>query len=100
MTQAEARAALGPGPSRELLERVRWGQIVFQPPIQLNGRDEREVRAKRTKPAQPRKPVKYVNQVDAAPQPCLCCRQPFASSGPGNRMCDRCRTRNVSPYAL
>lgn len=86
--------------SRELMERVRRGQIVFHPPIQLNGRDVREVRAERAKPAQPRKPVKYVNRDDAALRPCLCCRQPFESAGPGNRMCPQCRTRDVSPYAL
>jgi len=97
MTQPEARAALGPGPSRELLERVRRGQIVFDPPIQVCGRDVRDVRAK-AKPS--RKPVKYVNREGATLRPCLCCRQPFESSGPGNRMCDACRGRNVSPYAL
>jgi len=97
MTVGEARAALGPGPSRELMERVRRGQIVFQPPIQLNGRDVRDVRAK-AKPS--RKPIKYVNRDGATLRPCLCCRQPFESSGPGNRMCDGCRHKNVSPYAL
>ncbi|MDO8934214.1 MAG: hypothetical protein Q7U97_17630 [Rhodocyclaceae bacterium] len=30
---------------------------------------------------------------------CLCCGDDFMSSGAMNRMCGRCRTRNVSPYA-
>ena len=29
---------------------------------------------------------------------CLRCRQPFQSEGPGNRLCDGCRGRNVSPF--
>jgi len=95
MTESEARAALGPGPSRELMERVRRGQIVFHPPLQVSGR---EVRAERSQPPPRRKPVKYVNREGATLRPCLCCRQPFESSGPGNRMCEGCRGRNVSPF--
>ena len=95
MTVEEARTTLGPSPSRELVERVRRGQIVFQPPIQAFGRD---VGAGRAKPPQQRKPVKYVNREGTTLRSCLCCRQSFDSSGPGNRMCDGCRGRNVSPF--
>ena len=97
MTEEQARAALGPKSSRELFERVRRGQIVFAPPLQAFGR---EVRPERVKPSQGRKPVKYVNRDGATLRPCLCCRQPFESSGPGNRMCERCRTRDVSPFSI
>lgn len=97
MTQEEARAALGPKSSRELLERVRRGQIVFQPPLQTCGRD---VRAERPKGEPRHNPVKYVNREGATLRPCLCCRQPFESSGPGNRMCDGCRGQSVSPYDI
>lgn len=31
-------------------------------------------------------------------RPCLRCRQAFQSEGPGNRLCDGCRGRNVSPF--
>lgn len=73
MTQEEARAALRPKSSRELIERVRRGQIVFAPPIQAFGR---EVRPERAKPTQVRKPVRYVNRDEATLRPCLCCRPP------------------------
>lgn len=33
-------------------------------------------------------------------RPCLCCGKTFVSAGPGNRLCSRCRTISVSPYAL
>lgn len=35
-------------------------------------------------------------------RPCLRCRRPFPSAGPGNRMCDPCRTKlaDESPYAV
>lgn len=41
-----------------------------------------------------------VKQVKATTQerPCLRCRQPFKSEGPGNRLCGGCRTRDVSPF--
>ncbi|MCL2346468.1 MAG: hypothetical protein FWC58_11535 [Desulfobulbus sp.] len=35
----------------------------------------------------------------AARRPCLCCGQPFVSEGPHNRLCVKCRARDVSPYA-
>lgn len=91
MTQAEAHAALGPGPYRELSFRAQKGQIVFDPPLLAKGRE--------VKP-QPPKPVRYVNRDAPNLRPCLCCRQPFESEGPGNRMCSGCRTKSVSPYAL
>lgn len=31
-------------------------------------------------------------------RPCLCCRAPFRSEGPHNRMCPKCRTVSVSPF--
>jgi len=43
--------------------------------------------------------VKHVKS-KAMVRPCLTCREPFTSEGPGNRMCKDCRNRNVSPYAL
>jgi hypothetical protein len=33
-------------------------------------------------------------------RPCLCCGRSFRSAGSMNRLCDGCRTRNVSPYAI
>ncbi|MCL2344294.1 MAG: hypothetical protein FWC58_00375 [Desulfobulbus sp.] len=30
---------------------------------------------------------------------CLCCGRPFASAGPHNRLCVKCRAQDVSPYA-
>lgn len=29
---------------------------------------------------------------------CLCCRKPFDSSGPGNRLCPTCRSKSTSPF--
>ena len=31
-------------------------------------------------------------------RPCLCCKRPFNSKGPGNRLCTECRHVSVSPY--
>jgi hypothetical protein len=31
-------------------------------------------------------------------RPCMCCRQPFMSDGPHNRLCTRCRGKETSPY--
>lgn len=33
-------------------------------------------------------------------RPCLCCKKPFLSAGPMNRLCNPCRAKNISPYAL
>ena len=33
-------------------------------------------------------------------RPCLCCGKSFTSDGPHNRLCNTCRTKSVSPYAL
>lgn len=41
--------------------------------------------------------VKYVRPA-ARERPCLRCRRPFMSEGPGNRLCSECRGRNVSPF--
>lgn len=41
--------------------------------------------------------VKYVRPGERE-RPCLRCRQPFMSHGPGNRLCCHCRTRDVSPF--
>jgi hypothetical protein len=29
---------------------------------------------------------------------CLCCKRVFPSTGAGNRLCDRCRARDASPF--
>ncbi len=97
MTYEEARAVLGPGPSREFVTRVRRGQIVFQPPLEVAGRPVLPSSGP-TRPEPAR--IRYVNQAAATVRPCLRCRKPFESSGPSNRMCDRCRGCDVSPYAL
>jgi hypothetical protein len=95
MTREEACAVLGPGPSREFLTRVRQGQIIFHPPLQVAGQPV----LPGPKPAEPsRGHVRYVNKDPAALRPCICCRRSFESSGPGNRMCERCRGRDVSPF--
>ena len=36
----------------------------------------------------------------ARKRPCLCCRKPFHSAGPHNRLCPTCARRPISPYAL
>ncbi|MDP2808669.1 MAG: AsnC family protein [Rhodocyclaceae bacterium] len=33
-------------------------------------------------------------------RPCLCCQKPFLSAGSMNRLCNACRIKSVSPYAL
>lgn len=40
--------------------------------------------------------------VETTRRACLRCRRGFDSHGPGNRMCDSCRTRSAdaSPYAV
>lgn len=48
--------------------------------------------------------AKGLRDLDGAPverksRPCLCCEKPFLSHGPGNRMCDGCRGKDLSPYA-
>lgn len=41
--------------------------------------------------------VRYVRPAEQE-RPCLRCRQPFMSHGPGNRLCSDCRARDVSPF--
>ena len=36
----------------------------------------------------------------AKTRPCLSCTKPFPSDGPHNRLCPRCASRPISPYAL
>lgn len=36
----------------------------------------------------------------AALRPCLCCKTPFKSQGPGNRLCARCRGISVGPFEI
>lgn len=50
---------------------------------------------------------RIVRGLDDAPiapkqRPCLRCRKPFDSAGPGNRVCAACSNRagEMSPYAL
>lgn len=40
--------------------------------------------------------------VETTRRPCLRCRRDFDSHGPGNRLCEPCRTKSAdaSPYAL
>ncbi len=89
MTWAEVRSL---GLLRtELSHRVRQGRIVFDPPL--------------TRKGQVIAADKGGAGVELVPprcqvRPCLCCRRPFESEGPGNRMCVECRARNVSPYAI
>jgi len=40
--------------------------------------------------------VRQENQ--AQKRPCLCCRKPFHSAGPHNRLCLTCARRSISPY--
>lgn len=91
MTESEARAALG-RVDRELKARAHSGQIVFRPPLPLPERKPVGVPPRRVKTD------KHVNWDSAKVRTCLCCRRPFESSGPGNRMCDGCRGRDVSPF--
>lgn len=35
----------------------------------------------------------------AKARPCLCCGKRFNSTGPGNRLCQKCRHKDVSPFA-
>jgi len=93
MTRAEARAAMGVR-TVEIMERVRRGLIIFDPPIEKCGR------AVKPNPTLRDRPISYRRPASSKTRPCLCCRDPFDSHGPGNRLCDRCRARDVSPYAL
>jgi hypothetical protein len=36
----------------------------------------------------------------ARTRPCLCCGKTFYSQGFGNRLCNRCRAQDVSPFAI
>ncbi len=36
----------------------------------------------------------------AKTRPCMCCRTPFKSAGPQNRLCLTCRRIDVSPYYI
>ena len=92
MTRAEARAAVGVR-AVEIMERVRRGLIIFDPPIQLCGQ------AVKPNPKLRDRPISYRKPASSKTRPCLCCQQLFESHGPGNRMCERCRMRDVSPFA-
>lgn len=63
----------------------RWGNIGFSPPLQPN--DLSQLRT-----ARPRGPNILPTR------PCLCCRRPFGSEGPHNRLCDPCREKGASPF--
>jgi hypothetical protein len=87
MTWGEARA-LGFA-AGELNYRVRKGDLALElPPGGRGG----VVAADK-----PGEGVRYVSSA-AGERPCLRCRQPFKSEGPGNRLCSYCRTRYVSPF--
>ncbi len=77
-----------------LYHRVRRGEIVFDLPLPqriVNASDISDVDTGRGAEEPPRQTVI---------RPCLSCRSPFESEGPGNRMCPQCRGRSVSPYAI
>ena len=94
MTLDEAIAALGgrPNDRGNIYHRARCGQIVFDLPLPQRtviASDISDVDTDRGEEEPPRQIVT---------RPCLFCRTPFASEGPGNRLCDGCRGRNVSPF--
>jgi hypothetical protein len=94
MTLDDAVHALGDrrNDRGNLYYRARCGEIVFDLPLPQRGvvaSDISDVDTGRGVEEPPRRTVT---------RPCLCCRQPFQSEGPGNRLCDGCRGRNVSPF--
>ncbi len=38
------------------------------------------------------------NQKPKSLRACMCCRTEFLSEGPHNRLCGRCRTKDVGPF--
>lgn len=96
MTLDEALAALGNRPNdRSVLYcRARRGEIVFDLPL-----PPRVVVASDISDADTGWEVEELPR-QTVTRPCLCCRQPFESSGPGNRMCNPCRNQSVSPFAV
>jgi hypothetical protein len=40
------------------------------------------------------------NRARAKRRPCLCCRDPFLSAGPHNRLCTKCRGQNDTPFDI
>lgn len=45
-------------------------------------------------------PTKPRHRKPALMRPCLCCQTTFNSEGPHNRLCDTCRRKSFSPYAI
>ena len=92
MTLEEALTALGNRADDRsyLYHRARQGLLVLDPPLPHRGIFASDISDVDVE--QPRSQAKV--------RPCLSCRAPFESEGPGNRMCALCRTRDVSPYAL
>ena len=74
--------------------------------ITLNVPLRRAGRAKDIAPAPPpgsshsRKDIKAGGRGEQKLRNCLCCRKTFMSAHAGNRLCNKCRTIDVSPYAL
>lgn len=94
MTLEEAVAALGGrhNDRSNIYDRVYRGSIVFDLPLPqrtVHQSDISDLDTGRGVEEPPRQPVM---------RQCLCCRAPFESEGPGNRMCPQCRSRNVSPF--
>lgn len=62
----------------------------------------------RTGLGRPHKYYEWVGESGAKPKagtacttrPCMCCQRKFPSAGPHNRLCNSCRKKDVSPYAL
>lgn len=92
MTVDEAVVVLGSRPNdrSNLYYRVRCGDILFDLPPPQRGIVAPDIPDEGTAHSPSQTIVR----------PCLSCRAPFESEGPGNRMCALCRTRDVSPYAL
>lgn len=42
--------------------------------------------------------VETLTRVRPATRACMCCRNPFQSDGPHNRLCNRCRTKEKTPF--
>lgn len=98
MTKAEVLAL---GVSRtELNYRVRQGRIVFDVgTCERKRASSRSFATKLIMAGPTGTVVNYVSPKQTKVRPCLCCRHPFESEGPGNRMCAECRARDVSPFA-
>lgn len=58
------------------------------------------VKAKPCHPPRPKPIAQGVSMPAVQQRPCLCCRRPFFSQGPHNRLCMTCRGKSISPFAI